>query len=413
MTGLSVTEHGLPATGFVIAGTGAPRPTSRFRRPMRALQLLLYLAFLAVLVESAATLLANLSSTRTVFFSGEAAFVEQLRSMERFYPRFVADRYDGVLGWDNPRATALVKHVCAGHTVTETYLEDRSRKTPEAADGRAILAVGDSFTLGAEVDDDDSYPAQLSRLLDRKVIDHGVGGYCPLQAVLKFRQRAADYPEARAVVLGITSEDIPRMLNSYRPALFLHTAGIFSFKPYMRGAQEQANPNGPTAASFDALVERVRHAFREDYWALPDPRFPYSVTLFQSLSRPIVRLRLLKALGRSRALLADEDVRVALRALLENFVESARTVGMAPVVLLMPAKPGHRDAFDDLLPPLRAQFGARAVITAVRDEGYRWDQYLPNPNCHPGPYGYRMIAEHAARAVREAEAGLRAESAGS
>jgi hypothetical protein len=137
------------------------------------------------------------------------------------------------------------------------------------------------------------------------------------------------------------------------------------------------------------------------------------VSLLQSLSRPIVRLRLLKALGRSRALLADEDVRVALRALLENFVESARTVGMAPIVLFMPDKPGHRDAFDDLLPPLPAQFGARAVITAVRDEGYRWDQYLPNPNCHPGPYGYRMIAEHAARAVREAEAGLPAESAGS
>jgi hypothetical protein len=212
MTGLSVTEHGSSATGFVIAGAGAPRPTSRFRRPMRALQLLLYLAFLAVLVESAAALLAKLPSTRTVFFSGEAAFVDQLRSMERFYPRLVADRYDGVLGWDNPRATALVKHVCAGHTVTETYLEDCSRKTPDAADGRAILAVGDSFTLGAEVDDDDSYPAQLSRLLDRKVIDYGVGGYCPLQAVLKFRQRAADYPEARAVVLGITSEDIPRML---------------------------------------------------------------------------------------------------------------------------------------------------------------------------------------------------------
>jgi hypothetical protein len=161
------------------------------------------------------------------------------------------------------------------------------------------------------------------------------------------------------------------------------------------------------------LVERVRHALREDYWALPAPGFPYSVALFDALSRPIVRLRLLKALGRSRALLADEDVRVALRALLESFVDSARTVGMAPVVLFMPDKPGHRDAFDDLLPQLRAQFGGRAVITAVRDKGYRWDQYLPNPNCHPGPYGYRMIAEHAARAVREADARSRAESLGS
>src|SRR5262249_5455769 len=136
------------------AGTddGPPRSIARSRRPDRALHLLVYIAFLALLVEGAAIVLAKLPSTRTVLFSGEAGFVEQLRSMERFYPRFIAERYDGVLGWDNPRDAALVKRVCAGHTVTETYLEDRSRRTPADPGGRAILAVGDSFTLGAEVD---------------------------------------------------------------------------------------------------------------------------------------------------------------------------------------------------------------------------------------------------------------------
>jgi lysophospholipase L1-like esterase len=385
--------------GAVRARAGEPRGAL----PQRAVTFLAYLAFLFLLLEGAALLLSRLPGTRAVLFSGGAAFVEQLGPMEGLYRQFVADRYNAVLGWDNPRATAPVKHVCAGHTVTETYLADRSRRTPEVAGRRSILAVGDSFTLGAEVEDDDSYPAQLSQLIGRKVINHGVGGYCPLQAVLKFRQRAREYPEARTVVLGITQEDIPRMLNAYRPALFLHTSGVFSFKPYMRGAIQAANPNGPEPAPFDVFVERARRAFREDYWALAEPRFPYSLALLDSLSRPIVRLRVQKEIGRSSALLQEEDVRVALRALLEDFVAAARALGMAPVILFIPNEPGHRDAFDDLVTGLRAAFGARAAVAAVRDEGYQWDKYLPNPNCHPGAYGYRVIAEHAARAVREAD----------
>ena len=377
--------------------------------PKRAVKVLVYLAFLVLLVEGAAFLLSRLPATRTTLFSGGAGFVEKLRPMEGLYRQFVADRYDGVLGWDNPKGTAPVKHVCAGHTVTETYLADRSRRTPEVAGGRAILAVGDSFTLGAEVEDDESYPAQLSRLLGRKVINHGVGGYCPLQAVLKFRQRARDYPEVRTVVLGITREDIPRMLNSYRPALFLHTSGMFSFKPYMRGAIQAANPNGPEAAPFDVFVERAGRAFREDYWALADPHFPYSLTLLDSLSRPVVRLRVHKEIGRSSALLDEADVRVALHALLEDFVAGARGLGMAPVILFIPDEPGHRDAFDGLVTELRTTLGARAAVTAVRDESYQWDKYLLNRNCHPSAYGYRAIAEHAARAVREADNQVAAE----
>ena len=102
-------------------------------------------------------------------------------------------------------------------------------------------------------------------------------------------------------------------------------------------------------------------------------------------------------------LLQEKDVRVALTALLEDFTATARGLGMAPVILFIPDEPGHRDAFDDLVTGLRATFGGRAAIAAVRGEGYQWDKYLPNPNCHPGVYGYRIIAEHAARAVREAD----------
>jgi hypothetical protein len=42
------------------------------------------------------------------------------------------------------------------------------------------------------------------------VVNHGVGGYGPLQAVLKFQKRVANYLGARTAVLGITNENFPQ-----------------------------------------------------------------------------------------------------------------------------------------------------------------------------------------------------------
>jgi hypothetical protein len=368
----------------------------------RVVHVLFYLGFLCALVEAVAFLLARLPNTRTGLFSGRAAFVDQMRGQEELYRQFVAARYDGVLGWDNPKATTRVAPDCAGGTVTETYLEDRSRRTPAVAAGPSILTFGDSFTLGAEVADDTSYPAQLSRLLGRKVINQGVGGYDALQAVLKFERMTADYPEARTAVLGVMYDDIFRVLNSYRPAYVLHTGGMFAFKPYMRGAVQMGNPNGPEPAPFATVLARAQQAFRDDYWALPEPRFPYTFALFDALTRAPVWLRPLQKVDFPR-IFRLKDFHRSLQAVLERFVASARAAGMAPVILFIPDESSHRDVFDELIQELRAGFRERAVVAAVHDERYRWDEYLPHRHCHPSAYGYHVIAEHAARSVHEAE----------
>lgn len=387
MASLTATRSGL---------TRGPRPLTR------PVLILLYLAFLFLLLEGAGFLLTRLPSTRSRLFSAGRAFADQLRGMEARYARFVAERYDPVLGWDNPRGGTLTVAGCRRGPVTASFLEDRSRRTTDIATGPPILVFGDSYTGGDGVDDADSYPAQLSRLLGRRVVNHGVAGYGPLQAMLKFQHRAADYADARSVVLGITNENFFRMLNSYRPVLRLHTQGIFAFQPFMRNGVPHANPNSPDPVPFDALAPLVRQAFREDYWALAEPRFPYAWALFDSLRRPAMRLRLLATVAPARVLEVTE-LRRDLEALLESFVASARAARMAPVVLLIPHRPHLRGVFDSLVPELRARLGVRVVVASVRDEGYRWADYLSGPHCHPGVYGYGIIAEHAARALREAE----------
>ena len=379
---------------------------SSARRPGRAIHVLLYLVFLVVLIEGTGFLLARLPPTRKTLFSRGALFVERLRSREDLYRRFVAERYDGVLGWDNPRGQTGTFPGCRGGLVSATYLEDGSRRTTDIETGPAVLAFGDSFTRGDEVEDQDSYPAQLSRLLGRRVVNHGVGGYGPVQAALKFQRRAADTPGARTAVLGITDENLFRMLTSYRPVYQWHTAGMFAFQPYMRDGVLRGNPNGPEAASFDGLLALAREAFREDYWALPEPRFPYAWALLDALTRPAIKLRVLAAVNPPGVLRVTE-VRRGLEAVIDGFVASAGAVRMTPVILLIPNKPAQRGIFDRILPELRARVGARAVVAAVRDETYRWAEYLPRPSCHPGVYGYGIIAAHAAAAIREAESRLR------
>jgi len=373
---------------------------------VRAIHLLLYLAFLTVLVEGTGFLIAHLPVTRKMLFSRGALFVERLRPRKDLYRAFVADRYDGVLGWDNPRGRTGTFPGCRSGPITATYLADASRRTTEIESGPPILVFGDSFTRGDGVEDGDSYPAQLSRLLGRRVVNHGVGGYGPVQAALKFQRRAVDHPGARTVVLGITDENLFRMLTSYRPVYQWHTSGMFAFQPYMRDGVLRDNPNGPTAAPFDAFLARARQAFREDYWALPEPYFPYAAALYDALTRPAIRLRVLAGIN-PPGVLRVAEVRRGLEAVLDGFVASAEGARMAPVVLLIPNKPAQRGMFDRILPELRARFTARAIVFPVRDEAYRWTEYLPSPNCHPGVYGYGIIAAHAAEAVREAETTLR------
>lgn len=366
------------------------------------MHLLLYLAFLALLLEGTALVVSHLPVTRKMFFSRGAAFVTRLRSEEELYRSFVADRYDGVLGWDNPRGRTGTFPGCRRGPITAVYLADGSRRTTDRGASPAILTFGDSFTRGDGVEDGESYPAQLSRLLDRPVVNHGVGGYGPVQATLKFQRRATDYPDARTVVLGITDENVFRMLSSYRPVYQWHTSGRFAFQPYMRDGALQGNPNGPEAASFEGVLALARQAFRDDYWALPEPRFPYSLALVDALARPVIRLRIAAAVNPGRVFRVPE-VRLGLEAILDRFVATAHAARMAPVVLLIPNKPARRGIFDQIVPELRARYAARAVVVAVRDEAYRWAEYLSRPNCHPSAYGYGIIAAHAARAVRETE----------
>jgi hypothetical protein len=77
-------------------------------------------------------------------------------------------KYDEVLGWVQPA------HLVSDgfNTVEYGIRKNSSRDEPLSRD--AVLAVGDSYTVGSEVRDDESWPAQLERLAEIGVINAGV-----------------------------------------------------------------------------------------------------------------------------------------------------------------------------------------------------------------------------------------------
>jgi len=72
-----------------------------------------------------------------------------------------------------------------------------------------ILAVGGSVTLGEEVADNETYPAQLQSLIGRRVINAGMDGYGLDQMVLR-AEVVAKQEKLAAIILGFGADNLRR-----------------------------------------------------------------------------------------------------------------------------------------------------------------------------------------------------------
>lgn len=85
---------------------------------------------------------------------------------------------------------------------------DGLRPTEEAP-GVPILAVGDSYTYGEEVGDNETWPARLQKIANHRVLNAGVSGYGFDQSVLRAEQLAA-VRRPSAIVVSFIPDDIRR-----------------------------------------------------------------------------------------------------------------------------------------------------------------------------------------------------------
>jgi lysophospholipase L1-like esterase len=99
-----------------------------------------------------------------------------------------------------------------GHAAPGITIEADGRRStgaPPPSPAAPILAVGDSYTFGAEVSDRETWPAQLQKIIGRRVLNGGVNGYGFDQIVLRAEALAPIY-KPEAIVVAFIADDIGR-----------------------------------------------------------------------------------------------------------------------------------------------------------------------------------------------------------
>lgn len=122
---------------------------------------------------------------------------------------FQADAYvhDDILGYV-PRPGYATSN---GYDAPEIHIDAAGfRVTGAATAGPPILALGDSYTYGAEVADRQTWPAHLQRLTGRPVLNAGVAGYGFDQIVLRTGMLAPTVHPS-AIVVDFIADDLRRM----------------------------------------------------------------------------------------------------------------------------------------------------------------------------------------------------------
>ncbi|MGH7289285.1 MAG: hypothetical protein ACREI8_14840, partial [Myxococcota bacterium] len=196
------------------------------------------LAVASVAVTVAAVELA-LRIARGGLFARPSSAAGRLRLADG-HSRYPAE-YDALLGYV-PRAGASGTRNVWNRSVTIDAAGLRENGGPRPS-GRPILALGDSFTFGDEVDDADTWPAQLEAMLGRPVLNGGVFGYGLDQIVLRGEQLLAGTAAgADAVILSVLPEDVLRCEFSYR----------YAWKPYFELVDgELALRNAPVPRPYE------------------------------------------------------------------------------------------------------------------------------------------------------------------
>jgi hypothetical protein len=248
------------------------------------------------------------------------------------------------------------------------------REHPAAVlEGRLrIAAFGDSFTHGDEVAFANTWQEQLAaQVPGLDVLNFGVPGYGPGQALLRYEEEAQHF-ELPVALFAVMTQDIKRGVNRFLPFLnpathdpmakprFLHEDG------QLRLLQ---NPL-PSLADYRALLADEEHWLprigERDYfyartYAVGLPSWPFTLRMLGVGAHALV-----DRAGPDRPMAGGEynegsEAFAVLLALCERFREEAQQRGTVPVVVMLPLPRDMRDMGRARHTPLVERLEARGT----------------------------------------------------
>jgi hypothetical protein len=331
-----------------------------------------------------------------------------LQELQKFRDGF----YDQATGWLlKPNSHNDLSPDGDGIHWSYTIDSKRARRNPYAVDLVKISAYGDSFTFCDQVNDDQTWPYYLSKLTDTRVVNWGVGGYGTDQALRRLKQNLPKY-RTDIVVLGVFSENINRLMNTYRPFY----GGSFGsmrlgFKPMLYNSEGKlewlANPLAFQSNSLEDYYRAYDKAQKVDYWYVLNQRkavvrFPYTLAFLQAT-------RYYLSVG-PRPNLYELDAAVEkLDRILEEFQSLARQYDFMGIVLFIPTSDSVKEQlrngtydYGDYIASVRARNDLdRLKIVNVIERPFDREKFNLKPfMLHASPYGNKIIAEALHEAIK-------------
>jgi hypothetical protein len=201
--------------------TDSPPSPSLLPGGKRLVFLIAYLLGVAIFIEGAARgILAVDSLSRNAALRSSAGW--RLWWLERHQPGvpifYGFDEFHPTRGWASRERVRDADTFGPGTVNTNSAGLRGEREVALEKDPNRprIAVVGDSFTFGDEVRDEDAYPHVLNELLpEAEVVNFGVHGYGHDQMLLLLREQALAY-EPDVVVLGFVRDDMERNMLAFR-----------------------------------------------------------------------------------------------------------------------------------------------------------------------------------------------------
>lgn len=186
----------------------------------------------------AAGLLLGLTVAELALRLGDAARGADLAFMApSSYPRdlYVLDRD---MAYPNPAFAGVVRSY--GYAVRPRFSRWGTRGADPAPGVRTWIGVGDSFTLGVQVEEHETFLARLAAAEGVQVINAGVDGYSTWKAAIRLAQLGRHFPPEVVVLTFFTGNDV--FDNRVQPQRSPAQPGLGPGEP---GAPTYPVPNQP------------------------------------------------------------------------------------------------------------------------------------------------------------------------
>lgn len=281
--------------------------------------------------------------------------------------KFIDYSFDPNLGWVRKPNSKGIEHGLNGEIEFKIdSIGSRSNSYGELVP--QIASFGDSYVFCRQVENDETWQAQLSNQSGLGVLNFGVGNYGLDQALIRYENMTLP-DTVKIVIMGFVPETICRIQSYWKH--YLEFGNTFAFKPrYM------LLPNGELTLhdnqirneeDFLSLESKLpyiqtRDRFYNDKFRSLQFRFPYILSLVRNPARQIKLISsiltraLLRFIGISNSwienlpftlimrdnindahkLYKDVESTELLNVLLVRFKETAISRGHTPLVLVMP-----------------------------------------------------------------------------